>query len=1436
MGLRIHQLECIKKINEHFENNIENSENTENNHNKKGLIKMFCGSGKSFIIYHCLLEYGYNLSVVVVPSINLITQFNQDYLLNPEKKTYNTDNFNKEFELLSVCSKNELDKIYSKLLTFTTDKEKIEDFLDKEEDKIILITYQSLKTLIDIVKEKEIHIDLICFDEAHHIISKNMKNLLFGTYNEINDEYNEDDFDYIDEDEDNDDDNEEFYENFIDNPDYVSKTLFFTATPKNTKEIEMFEPRNDFDIENQENDLDEDDLEDENNLEDDLDDNYCIEEDLEEDFDEDLEENFDEETEKLIKLHNCGKMIFEYSHIKGVNDNILNDFRIKVDIYKKENDTENQINIFEAICRTILETGNNRVLTFHSRSKIHNGKNSDVDTFTSKENIKNFTKSFNKIVKTEFPHLKDKYKNITFKGIKADTKGKPKILKDFDETNDDEIYVLASCKTIGEGIDTKKANMICFIDPKQSYTEIIQNIGRVCRKHSKNQNLATILIPISIDFEKYKDCKNIEEKDKVIRDEMSKTGDFNGILNVLSALRQEDPYVFDLCLNYPNVFTNQELKDHFKKNELELDETEYTKDAIFKENKLKYNIDKTEEENFVNLSNKINKNIIITHKKINDEFDNHINDIIIDTQKEETQYFVKTENDTNDTYMKVKGSIKSNEKIEKLQRNIKPFTHTSNEIKVLWEIESNIDIDIDKKIFGGYIKSTTLINNEENWIEMLENVKQYMDVEKKRPSKESKNLEIKKMGRWIGTQLYTYYKKIKIMKNIKIIKIWKQFIKNYKQYFLTMEEEWDISFNKLKNFIDLNNKLPSRNNEKKLFGWLNSQKNKYKNKIMCMTNESIYNKWTVFINNEIYKEYFKNNFEIWIIKYNLLINYLNKFNKIPTTCGNEKKLGYWTARQIKNYNNKKNIMKNEEIYIMWKQLINKYEKYFFDRYEKWDNYFEILKIYITENKKLPKQNGSCCENEKKIGKWLSHQLGNFKNKRDIMNNEYYYKKWETFVNENSNLFNDNVNIWINNLNKIKKYIDKYKKTPVITDKKSNENAKLGLWISTQIQKSKKRIDIMKKDYIYNIWQEFIQEYKEYFMENEEIWKNNLQLVKNYFNKNNKRPSSSDNNTQIKKLGCWLINQKVNYKKKHKIMKEPEICKMWEDFLLEYKKYFTTDEDLESETSENQEIIQEDPNDEQKEEEVIIKKVKKPSKKSTTLTIKKKSKEEIEKEEKEGQIKLLKSRYQELSRKMTVQKSNTTKEMFKEKSELWFEYHEARDFSFEGYDNKDEIPVNKIINYLKTKEKCKLKILDLGCGRNIIHEHFKDNKKFEITGYDYVSFKNSKEADISNLPEEDESIKICIYSQSLMGSNWKKYLNEGKRVLEYNGEMIIAESFTRYQIIKEYLKKIEMHIFKDDDNEKITEYLSQNQQNIDENIKNHIEINRWFYIHAIKNTF
>ena len=42
--------------------------------------------------------------------------------------------------------------------------------------------------------------------------------------------------------------------------------------------------------------------------------------------------------------------------------------------------------------------------------------------------------------------------------ITASTPNKRKILDNFDETKDNEIFILAPCKTIGECVDTKNAN------------------------------------------------------------------------------------------------------------------------------------------------------------------------------------------------------------------------------------------------------------------------------------------------------------------------------------------------------------------------------------------------------------------------------------------------------------------------------------------------------------------------------------------------------------------------------------------------------------------------------------------------------------------------------------------------------------------------------------------------------------------------------------------------------------------------------------------------------------------------------------------------------------------------------------------------------------------------------------------------------------------
>ena len=677
MKLRQHQKDCIDTIDKHFK--------TDNN----ALIKMFCGSGKSFIIFDSLLRYCVKLGIVVVPSINLITQFNRDYFLNDELIKYNKKNFDKKFELMTICSKNELDTSSQKKFEFTTNKDDILEFLENDKsEKIILVTYQSLEVLFTIIKDNLMTVDILCFDEAHHILGDGMKKLLFGFDNDdYDDEYDDD-----------------YNENFIDT--YIKKTLYFTATPKNSNGIKMYEPVTEITI----NDVDYDIVDDE--------DTY-----------------YQEDT-------HCGKMIFEYMHKNGVVDNILNDFNVRVDLYS-ENTNDS---IFEAISRTILETGNNRVLTFHSRSVTKSNKGSDVLSFSDEINKTKFIKCFNKIVKTEFSDKKHKYKNIEFVGITANTKNKMDILNQFDLSKDDDIFILASCKTIGEGVDTKNANMIVFIDPKQSYIEIIQNIGRICRKQNK---LSTILIPCYVDVDKYKDCKTIEDKDIVIRNEMSKTGNFNGILNVMSALRQEDPYIFELCLKYPEVYTEKEINDNLKQYGLKCHK-ELAPNKLFKKHDIKYDDDKSEKKNFRKLSKTINKNIQIINTKILEE------DIYIDNEFDETMYLIKKD----DKYTVTKG--KCNGIVKKCNRNVKPFVHTDDKIKVLWEIES--DIDCNKKIFGGYIKSVVVGNNTDNWMIMLRKVTEYIDKYGKRPCQRDKYKEIRQICEWISTQQKNYAKKQKIMK------------------------------------------------------------------------------------------------------------------------------------------------------------------------------------------------------------------------------------------------------------------------------------------------------------------------------------------------------------------------------------------------------------------------------------------------------------------------------------------------------------------------------------------------------------------------------------------------------------------------------------------------------------------------------------------------
>ena len=157
-------------------------------------------------------------------------------------------------------------------------------------------------------------------------------------------------------------------------------------------------------------------------------------------------------------------------------------------------------------------------------------------------------------------------------------------------------------------------------------------------------------------------------------------------------------------------------------------------------------------------------------------------------------------------------------------------------------------------------------------------------------------------------------------------------------------------------------------------------------------------------------------------------------------------------------------------------------------------------------------------------------------------------------------------------------------------------------------------------------------------------------------------------------------------------------------------------------------------------------------------------------------------YKLTGRAWSSQKSTTTHEKLQSNPAEWHAYHAARDISFQGYTDQSQIPRNRIIAHLANKRKDKkFRILDLGCGRNNIAQHFmhiEKDHKFTVQGYDHVIEEGStaRVGNIANLvaQEEDESVDICIYSQSLMGTDWCEYLTEGYRMLRCGGEFIISE--------------------------------------------------------------
>jgi hypothetical protein len=182
-------------------------------------------------------------------------------------------------------------------------------------------------------------------------------------------------------------------------------------------------------------------------------------------------------------------------------------------------------------------------------------------------------------------------------------------------------------------------------------------------------------------------------------------------------------------------------------------------------------------------------------------------------------------------------------------------------------------------------------------------------------------------------------KKNDIMKNDEIYKMWNDFTNSdkYKIYFINKNDKWKNTLEEVKNYIIKHKKRPTvkdiEDNGQYLSKWLSHQITNYSKKTKSLNDNNNIIEWENFIKYSDFKKYFIDNKTEWINNFKILKNYID-VNKIkPKKNNKDEKINYlanWMYSQYKNYTNKTKIMKDDEIYKIWKYFIEneKYSKYF----------------------------------------------------------------------------------------------------------------------------------------------------------------------------------------------------------------------------------------------------------------------------------------------------------------------------------------------------------------------------------------------------------------------------------------------------------------------------------------------------------------------------
>jgi superfamily II DNA or RNA helicase len=767
----------------------------------------------------------------------------------------------------------------------------------------------------------------------------------------------------------------ETYKELIYNTSYYDKQVFFTATPVNRNGITMY----------------------------------------------------DREQNDMGTYGDCGPLDPDchYTYLNGLRDDVLSLFNIRIDMSSSATAGDSDLKgmssgteeahdnfIYESIARTILASGNSRVLTFHKDVSLDSDSDTSVLRFVEKGK-KVFESIFNRICRNEFPEKVGHYQKITVDGLTAKRRDKKSMLTRFGKCKDNEIFILASCGTIGEGVDTKNANMTVFVDPKTSVRAIIQNIGRICRKiKGTNRPAATVLIPVWVDTEKYRACgDDVEKRDEVLREQLNlgDAGDYNAILNVCAALQQEDPELYDSCLRYPSKFTEAERKHTLKEQGYQVDQDaeplqqEDIQEFIEEGRRVEIHTDDPESPIQIHNDDSKNEESVCVYADMEDV-------------EEGVQYYPIVP-------IEEKSSKKPRDlKVPTMCKRPKFDCHTNDELRLYWNVAD--DTDFSKKMGSRVIQcQLETPNHVENWKNNRKDALAMIDA------KEGKALSVHSkdeytQATWVSYQKWGYdprgaeFSKNR-MTTPEIWEMWKDTLADpkYSEALKRQTAEDPVQHWKNKK-ADACKLIMASNKDPKLRtipsrdliegNWIAHQKRNYdprcpKFSLKGMKNSEIWKIWTDTLADPEYMYALADEVQYWknkradVCKAIVSSDTEPKLRKRPSERSKdpiEKSNGYWITLQKQNYNQKgpidsKGLMKNPEIWEMWKDTLAdpKYsealkQQTVEDPVQHWKNKkADVCKLIVASSKDLKLRTlpsrYSNSEKEKSDGNWIGEQKKNY---------------------------------------------------------------------------------------------------------------------------------------------------------------------------------------------------------------------------------------------------------------------------------------------------------------------------------------------------------------------------------------------------------------------------------------------------------------------------